>query len=213
MNEKNELIRLTLKNLETVESARKILEDADTHFSGQLDKFMEDRLEETFPELDRYCSFKDEKDLSFWSKEWVLPDEEGYAYYYIDAVSDDDLWWITCFVGKLEGQTGIVFNVDDAIYMHLYNKSNTNSRKGKWWCSQLAEFYQKNEIVLKNANFLFNGEKIYHPIKLDLELLAESYPNYIAGEVFQPLEDALNDIKQVHHIFDKFVKTLIEHNK
>lgn len=201
MNEKNELIRLTLKNLETVESARKILEDADTHFSGQLDKFMEDRLEETFPELDRYCSFKDEKDLSFWSKEWVLPDEEGVAYYYIDAVSDDDLWWITCFVGKLNGSMGIKLNIEKII------------RKKADRSSLLAEFYQQNEIALKKANFLFDGEKIYHPIELDLELLAESYPDYIAGEVFQPLEDALNDIKQVHHIFDKFVKTLIEHNK
>lgn len=43
--------------------------------------------------------------------------------------------------------------------------------------------------------------------------MSESYPDYIAGGVFQPLEDALNDIKSVHHIFDKFVKELITNKK
>lgn len=201
MNEKNELIRLTLKNLETVESSYKILKNAEIHFQGQLNKFMEDKLEEIFPDLDRYCAFKDENDLSFWSEKWELPDEEGCAYYFIDTISDDDLWWITCFAGKLEGLVGIVFNIEKII------------RGKKDRCSQLAKFYQQNEIAFKKANFLFDGEKIYHSIQLDLELLSESYPDYIAGDVFQPLEKALNDIKSVHHIFDEFVKQLIGNTK
>lgn len=204
MNEKNELIRLTIKNLEVVETSYKILEEKDNHFKGQVDKFMENKLDEIFPDLVKHCEFKANDDLSFWSEKWVLPKDEGFAFYSIDVILDEnDSHWITCFVGKLGGLIGIGFNVDKTIY---------NCNKSKW-SSQLAEFYQQNEIVLKNANFLFNGEKIYHPIQLDLDLLAESYPDYVAGGVFQPLEDALNDIKSVHHIFDEFVKQLIGNTK
>lgn len=214
MNEKNELIRLTLKNLEAVESSYKILEEKDNHFKGQVDKFMEDKLEKIFPDLVKHYEFKDNDDLSFWSEKWVLPEDEGYAYYSINVILDEnDSHWITCFVGKLGGLIGIGFNVANAMLNNLYKNSHTNLKKGKWWCSKLAEFYQQNEIALKNANFLFNGEQIYHPIQLDLELLSESYPDYIAGGVFQPLEDALNDIKSVHHIFDEFVKQLIGNTK
>lgn len=204
MNEKNELIRLTLKNLEAVESSYKILEEKDNHFKGQVDKFMEDKLEKIFPELVKHYEFKDNDDLSFWSEKWVLPEDEGYAYYSINVIlNENDSHWITCFVGKLGGLIGIGFNVDKTIH---------NCSKSKW-SSQLAEFYQQNEIALKNANFLFNGEQIYHPIQLDLELLSESYPDYIAGGVFQPLENTLNDIKSVHHIFGEFVRELIGNTK
>lgn len=201
MNEKNELIRLTLKNLETVESSYKILENAEIHFQGQLNKFMEDQLEEILPTFGKLCKFNNKGELKFWSEQWKLPDEKGKAYFFIDAIEDDEFSWITCFVKKLEGLVGITFNIEGII------RGKTDR------CSKLAEFYQQNEIALKKANFLFNGEKIYHPIQLNLELLADSYPDYIAGDVFQPLEDALNDIKSVHHIFDEFVKQLIGNTK
>lgn len=201
MNEKNELIRLTLKKLETVGSAYKILEEKDNHFTGQVDKFMENKLEEIVPTFEKLCKFNDKDELKFWAEQWKLPDERGKAYFFINAIEDDDLLWITCFVGKLEGLVGIDFNIEEII------RGKTNR------CSQLTKFYEQNEIKLKKANFLFNGEKIYHPIQLDLDLLAESYPDYIAGDVFQPLEDALNDIKSVHHIFGEFVKQLIGNTK
>lgn len=149
MNEKNELIRLTLRNLELVESACKILEDADIHFLGQLDKFMKTKLEKIFPNLVNHCKFKDEEDLSFWSENWILPDEEGYAFYSIDLISDDDLWWMTCFGGNLNGSMGIGFHVDDTIRNYLYNNSHTDLKKGKWWNSKLLEFYQQNDNEVK----------------------------------------------------------------
>ena len=53
MNEPNELIRLTIKNSDTVERAYMLLEKVDEHLKKSMDEVMGNEIEKLFPGWDK----------------------------------------------------------------------------------------------------------------------------------------------------------------
>ena len=66
MNEPNELIRLTIKNSDTVERAYMLLEKVDEHLKKSMDEVMGNEIEKLFPGWDKLCEYSERDVISFW---------------------------------------------------------------------------------------------------------------------------------------------------
>ena len=196
MNEPNELIRLTTKNSDTVERAYMLLEKVDEHLKKSMDEVMGNEIEKLFPGWDKLCEYSERDVISFWPAEWIIGNEKSDAWYSIDIIEDAYLY-INCFTATSGGKTGILFDTDRGL--HGYTS--------KAWRIKKENFYNDNELSLKKAGFQCQNGLIFRPFQLDLDMLAESYPDF-GADAFQPLTDVLNDIKSVHHLFDNLVAEL-----
>lgn len=203
MSIKNQLTALTIRNLDVVQNSVKIMESVDEKFLSSVYRKFPRYIKWVFPDWENELKdLADAREYRFWPCNWhgaVEGKDIYYAYFNLELINDPGLWWLSCFSGIAEGEIGLVFRVNPG---HCGMESNQ-------MYGELEEFYQANEVPLKEDNFLYDGEKIYQPFKLDLNAVADAWPN-LGETAFQPFMAALENIKSVFNLFDRFVAGVIK---
>lgn len=200
MDVKSDLIKMTIKNLDVVEQSIKIMEDVDNKFCDIIDKKLNVLTKKIFSQWECSNYFAENEDFSFWPEDWNSHKTNGLqkVYFALEAIKDDRLHWLSCFAGISGGECGIAFRIDSS-------QCKVSAEDIK---RDLSEFCFENNVKLKEAGFEHDGEGlIYHPFKLDINLVADSWPNP-GQDVFQPYVDALLDIKKAMPVFDEYVKRI-----
>lgn len=200
MKEQNELVRLSIQNADVTEKAFNLLDEVDKKRLKELDAFADKALEKLFPDWERICTWhEDGGELSFWPKGWrVAPDDDNAgAWFTIGASEDEPFLWLNAFTGTTGGRIYFEFDADRTLH----------GLTPKPWRTKKAAFFAAHEADLRKAGFCCEDGGIYRPFNLEVETLAEAWPDP-GDEVFEPVRKALEDISSVVPLFEGFVAEL-----
>ena len=201
MKEQNELVRLSIRNADVTVKAYSQLCEVDEKLLKELDVVAESTLENLFPDWDRICTWHEiGGELSFWPKGWrVAPDDDNAgAWFTIGSSEDEPFLWLNAFTGTTGGQVHFEFDAD---------RKTLHGLTPQLWRTKKAAFFAAHEADLRKAGFCCEDGCIHRPFKLEVETLAEAWPD-LGDEVFEPVRKALEDIRSVVPLFESFVGEL-----
>jgi hypothetical protein len=140
---------------------------------------------------------KEWKATNFRPDDWPVKEDENYcAWYALDfIVAGKKLKWLSYATGVRGAGLCFYFDVDSSCF------NMTRQCRGK-----LEDLYNKSDLF-KEKGFIFKGRHILRPFHFDAEKLIEEFPEF--NKSLRPLDDALEDLFDVHDVFDEFVKSLV----
>jgi len=170
-------------------------------FFPELDKIVED-----FVKLQEWTGSYNilEKGIEFAPDRWKIDNTEDsvkLASYFVVSVKDnietnwgnEYTFFLSQFLGIGATQSGFSFEVE--------RKYIGNPKLGEW-----KKFCQNHplytEIGTKGFYYLNSGSW-FIPFKIDSDNLAESYCAGNTVDALQPVSEALDKIKDAHHLFDQ----------
>lgn len=137
----------------------------------------------------------------FAEENWITDKEnsQSIAWYYLNNC-DDDIRWLTHFVGECSVSAIIAFEIDPALFENGV-KSKPIWRK---CANQLNDKYKQIETL----GITFDPDEAFWFItfKLDAEELAEAFMNDSVVDALTPMFEALEKMKEAHPHFISLVE-------
>lgn len=197
--------RLVIQHLTVLESAPTIVNEVEKRLFDAIDKIIEDWVqskenwEGVFDYFDNETTFKP---LS-WEK-----DEKGtYCAYYAFGNEDNEgySYYLSPLIGIVPVRCGIWFGVETAWVTRLNGKG---AKPSAAWKKYLA--VQFPQTTLAASGFELQGENLFMPVRIDAQILAESYPDLL-DDALAPIIDALKKIEIAHPQIDELIKAAQEY--
>jgi len=206
-NNSNELHQLVIRNLAILEAAPKVVEEIEKSIFSAINSRIKNWYEEK--DWEGIADFYgDDNETCMYPSGWPKDEDSNYnAYYTFEATNDDDY---THYLSALTGMapSGNSFPYEFGLWFAVNAKAITG-QPNKVWKEYLIE-QVKLHPELEQAGFKIfseNRRSLYHPVRIDAELLAQSYPD--VDEALAPLDQALKSLDDVHPIIDKILKNAL----
>ena len=205
----NELHQLVIRNLAILEAAPKVVKEIQitvfTAINSRIREWYEKRNWDGVAD----CCVAKEDETIFHPRVWPKDEDGNYkAWYTFEATGYDN------YAHYLSALTGIATSGDAFPYefglWFVVDAKAITGQANKAWKDYLAEQVNLHP-ELEQAGFrIFSGNKcsLYRPVRIDSELLAQSYPD--AGDALSPVDLALQSLEDVHPIIDKILKNALQ---
>lgn len=194
MGPKQQLDVLTIRNVSTLCQALKVMDEADKKFINFLNSAMAGLIKKLLPGWEIWPYFWTQG-FNFWPPSWHFP-ENMYAYFQICLINCHTPYAISRLSWELGDESGVGFIIDPRLFVDAGQPAG----------SLLTNFYFDSEQFLRGNGFLCRTSDglVYHPLRLELEQIAEGYPNW-NEKTIEPFASLLQDIKNCQEFFNDFV--------
>jgi hypothetical protein len=204
MNYPNELCQLVIRNMEVIETAPEVIDEAATRLFAVINARIEKAVKAKRDWEGCYdlVTDKDYAETTFAPQSWPKygdEEDESYGVYYTltHTEGSEDYEWLSCATGVMGSSLCFAFVVD----------SEWSGLTAGEYKKKLETFYAGNAALQETGFSLAPGRKsIVRPFFFDAEKLAAGFPDF--DEALSPLDAALDDLFKAHGEFDKFVKKL-----
>lgn len=207
-NNTNELHQLVIRNLAILEAAPNVVNEIENKIFADINLRIRNWYEEkSWEGIADFYGDKDE--TTIYPSGWPKDEDGSYsAYYSFEATNDDD------YTFYLSALTGIASSKNSTtcefgLWFGVNAKAITG-QANKVWREYLAE-QVKLHSELERAGFKIFRENrcsLYLPVRIDAELLAQSYPD--VDEALMPINQALKSLEDVHPVIDKILKNALQ---
>lgn len=201
MSYSKELCQLVIRNIALVDELPAISEEVNDHIYECIAACVKRYLKQ--PKQAQYlepCPDEDKDDASFRFKSFKRAENGKWLTYFDIWDDNEDLSWVASFTGSSSDSTAYIgfYNEYDNVELFGANKKD--------WKNFLKEEWQKHP-KLNEAGFRLNnkGDFIDLPFQLDLDTLAEAYPD-IDEDCLEPLLEALNKVIDHRTDFEAILK-------
>ena len=202
-NNPNDLHQLVIRNLAILEAAPKVIEEIETVVFRAINIHIKNWYEEKRWEGKAF--FYENDDTRIYPTGWPKDEDGNYnAYYTFKATNDDD------YSHYLSALTGMALSESVHIYefglWFLVDVKAIIGQTNKVWREYFTEQVKLHPELERVGFKIFSGNKcsMYHPVRVDAELLAQAYPD--VDEALAPIDTALRSLDEAHPVFDKILK-------
>lgn len=211
MSQSHEAHRLAIQNLSVLEQVPQAVSEAETRIFSAINEKVNDwtSSQNNWEGVFDYYS-GDMDDTSIKPVEWEKDEDGSYMVYYnfrIDEKANELFWYyLSALVGAVPYEIGFWFDVNATWVTRLTGKG---ARPGAAWKKFLTERFPDFPEIAKNG-FRVEGESLFLPIRVDAQLLAESYPDSL-DDALGPVDEALEKLKAAHPSIAALLKTALAH--
>ncbi|MCM1129996.1 MAG: hypothetical protein NC211_08890 [Alistipes senegalensis] len=198
----DELGRLVIQNMEIIETAPSVVKEVETLLFKAINERIKQRTPKGWSGVYDLVTEEEEEETTLLPKGWPAGDDGSYNAWYALWCNEagSDLYWLSSATGVKGAALCLIFGFD---YSHL----DMNRRQYR---AKLTELYSNSAILADRGFLLAQGSiddyiNIFRPFHLDARKLARELPDF--DEVLAPLDEALDDLLEVHPVFDGFIKS------
>lgn len=203
MSQSYEPHRLAIQHLSVLESANKIVEEAEKKIFEAIDVKVKHWVDSRGNWEGVYGYIEEE--TSFKPNNWEKDEENYCAYYTFEAAeSETYLYWLSPMIGAVSAQFGIYFGVRVSWVTRLSGRGMQAA-----WIKYLAEQFTKTN--LKKLGFQLQGDRLFLPILVDVQTLADNYPHSM-DDALGPIDEALKIIDAAHPEIDSLLKAALQYS-
>lgn len=198
----DDLGKLIIRNMEIIETAPGVVNEVEKLLFAAINGRIKRRMPRGWDGVYDLVTDQEDKETTFRPNKWPVDDDGGYeAWYYLYCTEAGSDYWLSNATG-VKGAAlcfGFGFN---------YGTFNMNRRQYR---AKLAEVYNNNPTLAERGFLLQQGNSdeyisIIRPLHFDAGTLAKEFPDF--DEALKPLDEALDDLFEVHPVFNKFVKEI-----
>lgn len=206
----DELSKLVIQNMEIIETAPSVVSEIEKALFESINERIEQKIKRKRNWSGVYDLVIENEypDTSFRPNHWPIDDKEGtydawYGLYRTEK--GDGLNWLSCATGVRGAELCLFFAFEYSHFKSDCNESNMNLREYK---NKLSECYENAKSILESKGFFLAKDVrshiyIFRPFCFDAETLAKEFPDF--DEALKPLDEALDNLFEVHPVFDEFV--------
>jgi hypothetical protein len=181
VNESHEAHRLIIRNMRVLEEAPEVVEEV----TKAVFKRINEKIEQ-----------------------WGQTDNGTYlAYLQFTTYGERSSYWLSRLIGATKDESGFYFSV-----LPVWITGNTGrkgARPGKAWAKYLADHLPDFPVV-RQCGFRLEGEDLFLPVRLDVEELAEAYPDSL-DDALLPIDEALRKITEILPELDRLIASAKAH--
>lgn len=196
------LHQLVIRNLIVLEQAPEIAEEVDR---AVLDAIF-DQIQQWVAQrpnwwTDGEYTYDNSYAFRFGAGNWPREGDEPKAWYRLASTNNDYTYFLSALTRAVPYEFGFWFQVDAAWITNLIGRG---ARPRAAWQSFLAQ-QLINKIALETAGFEMIEGSLFLPIHLDVEKVAEAYPETLRDALL-PVAGILEKLKDVQADIDEILK-------
>lgn len=210
MNESHEAHRLIIRNMRVLEEAPEVVEEVTRAVFKRINEKVEQWVDarEAWEGIFSLTGDDDGGETTFQAAKWGQTDNGTYlAYLQFTTYGERSSYWLSRLIGATEDESGFYFSV-----LPVWITGNTGrkgARPGKAWTKYLSDHLQ-NFSALTQCGFRLEGEDLFLPVRLDVEELAEAYPDSL-DDALPPIDEALKKITEILPELDRLIASAKAH--